>query len=253
MRIPPGLSQRLPKSGGARDCAGGPNAILRGRRSRGGPLPGLVRRFIKGGFRRDGFRNHSEWSKENSWVCEMLSTRFPWLIVDEYQDLGGPLDKIVNSLTTKAHVKVFAVGDPDQTIYDFTGANPKYLAALSRRPDFTEVRLKFNYRSGRQLIDASQAALAPAEPRNYRPDPGRDDEGEVLFYGAEPELESHAALIATEIIPEMQARRVPLDEIAILYRQPSVARSSPQSEEQLADANIPFIAGKDSRISHGHC
>ena len=183
--------------------------------------------------------------QENSWVCQMLSTRFPWLIVDEYQDLGGPLDKIVTSLTTKGHVKVFAVGDPDQTIYDFTGANPKYLAALSRRPDFTEVRLKFNYRSGRKLIDASQAALAPAEPRNYRPDPGRDDEGEVLFYGAEPELESHAALIATEIIPEMQARRVPLDEIAILYRQKGPLVTA--IEEQLAEANIPFIAEKDSR------
>jgi len=182
--------------------------------------------------------------QDNNWVCQMLATRFPWLIVDEYQDLGGPLHNIVTILTTKAHVNVFAVGDPDQTIYDFTGANPKYLASLSEREDFTSVHLKFNYRSGRRLINASQAALAPAEPRDYRPDPARHDEGEILFYRADQHLESHATTIATEIIPEMQARRVPLDEIAILYRQKGPLVTA--IEKQLTEASVPFIAEKDS-------
>src|SRR5882724_1749764 len=86
----------------------------------------------------------------HSWIRGLLSARFSWLAVDEYQDLGGPLHAIVTALID-AGINVFAVGDPDQTIYDFTGADPKYLQALSERPDFTTVRLKFNYRSGRRL------------------------------------------------------------------------------------------------------
>jgi len=61
----------------------------------------------------------------------LLVSRFPWLVVDEYQDLGGPLHYIVTALVDHG-AKVFAVGDPDQTIYDFTGADPKYLVELSR-------------------------------------------------------------------------------------------------------------------------
>lgn len=104
----------------------------------------------------------------HAWIRDLLAARFPWLLVDEYQDLGGPLHQIVTTLANGGAIKVFAVGDPDQTIYDFTGANPKYLEALTGRRDFEQIRLKFNYRSGQRLIDASQAALAPAKPRGYQ-------------------------------------------------------------------------------------
>jgi DNA helicase-2/ATP-dependent DNA helicase PcrA len=121
-----------------------------------------------------------EMVRAHGWIRELLAARFPWMIVDEYQDLGGPLHAIVTTLIDRAGVRVFAVGDPDQTIYDFTGADPRYLQELAGRQDFRSIRLKFNYRSGRKLIDASQAALAPEQPRDYRPDPKRDDQGEVI-------------------------------------------------------------------------
>ena len=84
--------------------------------------------------------------------------------MDEYQDLGGPLHRIVEEFA-EAGIQIFAVGDPDQSIYEFAGAEPAYLTSLSERSEFRTVRLKFNYRSGRRLIAASQAALAPSEPR----------------------------------------------------------------------------------------
>ena len=182
--------------------------------------------------------------RQNVWVCELLSSRFRWLLIDEYQDLGGPLHAIVTTLIDKTDLTIFAVGDPDQTIYDFTGAHPKYLAALSERADFRAIRLRFNYRSGRRLIVASQAALAPPEPREYEPDPNREDEGEVFFYEAQPELESHAELITTEIIPELRTRGLAFEEIAILYRQKGVLTTAIQAAS--TTAAIPFIAEKDS-------
>lgn len=109
-------------------------------------------------------------------VLDLLSARFPWVLVDEYQDLGGPLHEIVQLLLRSGQSLIFAVGDPDQSIYDFTGADPKYLSQLATQENVTTIRLKFNYRSGKRLIAASQAALAPSEPRDYRPDPSSEEE-----------------------------------------------------------------------------
>lgn len=137
--------------------------------------------------------------RQHGWIRKLVAARFPWIAVDEYQDLGGPLHRIVTSLVDSAAVKVFAVGDPDQTIYDFTGASPKYLGELCAREDFDSVRLKFNYRSGRRIIDASQAALAPSEPRGYAPHPGRKDQGEIFFVGADGTHANHALRVVEAV------------------------------------------------------
>ena len=81
-------------------------------------------------------------------VREILVARFPWIAVDEYQDLGGPLHGIVKQLRT-AGAKIFAVGDPDQTLYEFNGADPRYLQELVDDPGFRCVPLRFNYRRAR--------------------------------------------------------------------------------------------------------
>lgn len=154
---------------------------------------------------------------QHGWMREILAARFPWLVVDEYQDLGGPLHRIVISLLDEAGVRVFAVGDPDQTIYDFTGASPQYLNGLSVRSDFQTIRLRFNYRSGQKIITASQAALSPPEPRDYVPDPDRKDQGEVFFWDADWSFEDHARK-AIEAIHQALKAGVRAEEIAIFYR-----------------------------------
>ena len=152
-----------------------------------------------------------------SWIRDLVAARYPWLIVDEYQDLGGPLHAIVTTLVDHAGVKVFAVGDPDQTIYEFTGADPRYLKELEGREDFKPFRLKFNYRSGRKLISAGQAALAPESPRDYEPDPDKQDQGEAYFIRAKDDLRDHA-IKAVEAIRAAQDSGTKLEQIAIFYR-----------------------------------
>ncbi|WP_280951414.1 UvrD-helicase domain-containing protein [Methylobacterium radiotolerans] len=61
---------------------------------------------------------------------------------------------------------MFAVGDADQSIYGFTGANPELLEGLTERPDVRTIRLRFNYRSGRQIVRAPLGALGAV--RDYR-------------------------------------------------------------------------------------
>ena len=181
---------------------------------------------------------------ENEWIRKLVASRFPWLIVDEYQDLGGPLHKMVTTLVDHAAVKVFVVGDPDQTIYDFTGADPRYLIELSTRPDFESIRLKFNYRSGRRLINASQAALSPEEPREYEPDPERTDQGEVLFLKANDHLEDHAVK-AVQAVQEIIQMGTSLEKIALFYQRKTVLLEDLRFE--LDNAGIQYIAERDSK------
>src|SRR5699024_1696214 len=65
------------------------------------------------------------------YVRKCLEAKFPWILVDEYQDLGKPLHEMILTLSTTTKIKFFTVGDPDQSIYSFQGALPNYLLELS--------------------------------------------------------------------------------------------------------------------------
>src|SRR3546814_12010424 len=65
-----------------------------------------------------------------------------------------------------AGMRLLGVGDVDQSIYGFTGANPELLRRLAQRPDVEEIRLGLNYRSGSQIVAASEYALGGA--RGYQ-------------------------------------------------------------------------------------
>jgi DNA helicase-2/ATP-dependent DNA helicase PcrA len=151
----------------------------------------------------------------NEWVRQCLQARFPILVVDEYQDLGLPLHRIVLSLCFKSGVRLFAVGDPDQSIYGFAGANPDLLSRLSEKPGVEKVRLRFNYRSGQKIIDASEVALG--EARGYKA--SQRHAGTIDFYECPDGLQQQANRICNEIVPAALARQKGRDlgDIAVLY------------------------------------
>jgi len=103
--------------------------------------------------------------EENEWIRRTLRARFPIIVIDEYQDLGLPLHRIVLNLLREG-VRILAVGDPDQSIYGFTGAKPELLTELSEMEGIESVRLPFNYRSGEKIVSASQIVLG--EKRGYK-------------------------------------------------------------------------------------
>jgi len=97
--------------------------------------------------------------QKESFVRKAIEAKFPWFVIDEYQDLGRPLHEIVLSLLDKSNIKIFAVGDADQSIYDFQGAAPDYLHELSQRDDIECIRLLNNYRSAQTIVNASEYVL----------------------------------------------------------------------------------------------
>jgi DNA helicase-2/ATP-dependent DNA helicase PcrA len=149
------------------------------------------------------------------WIRRVVHAKFPVIVVDEYQDLGVPLHRIVDSLCFEAGSRLFAVGDPDQSIYGFTGARPELLRELSGSPKVEHVRLPFNYRSGPTIVRASEIALG--EKRGY--EARGDGTGTVDFHERPDGIEDQCGFICRKLIPAAMARRggLRLGDIAVLY------------------------------------
>lgn len=152
----------------------------------------------------------------NSWLRKALVAKYPILAVDEYQDLGKALHGIVLGLCFSAGMRLFAVGDVDQSIYGFTGASPELLRKLSERPDVETIRLGLNYRCGSRIVSASEYALG--EVRGYKA-PDDAHKGTIYFHPCTSRYSNHARYVFEELIPEIRERwpNVGLGEIAILY------------------------------------
>ncbi|OLP56328.1 helicase [Rhizobium rhizosphaerae] len=173
--------------------------------------------------------------KEHDWIRDALHARFPVLFVDEYQDLGHALHELVLLLCFGGGIRLFAVGDSDQSIYGFTGANPELLDSLTQRCDVRTIRLRFNYRSGGKIVRASLGALG--EERDYREAEGAP-EGELTFWPVTLGLDVQAQAIADTVIPDLEKRGFALDEIAVLYR---AAYLGDKIAEALKRAGTPFV------------
>lgn len=155
--------------------------------------------------------------RENAWLRKAIAAKYPILAVDEYQDLGRALHAMVLGLCFKSGIRLFAVGDVDQSIYGFTGATPELLRRLSEREDVETVRLGLNYRCGSQIITASEYALG--EERGYKAPDGAH-KGTVYFHPCTGGYHGQARYIVEKLIPEIQFRRPDLNlgEIAVLYQ-----------------------------------
>ena len=100
-----------------------------------------------------------------------------------------------------------------------------------------------NYRSAQQIIDGSQVALAPEEPRDYRS--SRDDVvGELIFRECPEGLGEQAQVIATQLIPTLEAKGVPSGQIAILYID---RRDQLVLSKVLDEAGVKYAGERDQR------
>jgi DNA helicase-2/ATP-dependent DNA helicase PcrA len=174
---------------------------------------------------------------EHDWVLPLLQAKFPVLAVDEYQDLGVALHRIVKRVAFHGGVRLFAVGDPDQSIYGFTGADGALLQELAERDDVECVRLKLNYRSASRIVSASEMALG--ESRGYQShDPDR--QAVIAFVECDDGLAGQAAHAVSEIIPTALAAKPgrSLGDIAILYRD---FRAGDIVAEAVTAAGLDFV------------
>lgn len=154
--------------------------------------------------------------RANPWLQRALLAKYPILVIDEYQDLGTALHRMVMGLCFSTGMRLFAVGDADQSIYSFTGARPDLLRRLSEREDVETVRLKLNYRSGNRIVAASRVALG--EERGYEA-ANAATQGAVFIHPMGGSYEQQAARMVGDILPQALARHPGLRyrDVAVLY------------------------------------
>jgi DNA helicase II / ATP-dependent DNA helicase PcrA len=150
--------------------------------------------------------------ENHQFVRQVLIARYPLVFVDEYQDLSPGLDRLVRALCfgrSEESARLFAVGDPDQAIFGFTGSRPELLDELAATAGVMAVRLKINYRSADEIIRRSQMILP-----NSREVRGIREGGEVVSIRCRDFAEQ--ARTAGEISLALHHAGCPLHEIAIL-------------------------------------
>jgi len=150
------------------------------------------------------------------WVRKCLKSKFPVIVIDEYQDLGLPLHRMMCALMLKAGVRVIAVGDPDQSIYGFTGAKPSLLRDIHRMPEVEGIHLKLNYRCAAQIIEASKALLD--DPPQTESHDGR--QGVITVHEVGEGIDGQSRYALENLVPKMLEDHPDwqLGDIAFLYR-----------------------------------
>lgn len=154
---------------------------------------------------------------EQEYVQHSLQCKFPWLLIDEYQDLGKALHEMVLELALFAGIKIYAVGDANQSIYGFNGGYPEFLRELTNYDDIDTIELTSNYRSSQHIIDASLETLSlgtPAPP--YVAEKLKNDVADFLFITCEEEMDQQYEIVAEKVIPNLVAKGVSLNEIGII-------------------------------------
>jgi DNA helicase II / ATP-dependent DNA helicase PcrA len=172
-------------------------------------------------------------------VAEEFRDRYRCFVVDEYQDVT-PLQQRVLSAWLGDRDDLTVVGDPNQTIYSFTGASPRFLLDFSRRfPDATVVRLERDYRSTPQVVSLANQVIAAARGRvagSKLQLSGQREPGPAPSFHEHPDETAEAAAVAASIARLIESG-IPPSEIAVLYR---VNAQSEVYEEALTEAGIAY-------------
>ncbi|MBQ9031208.1 MAG: UvrD-helicase domain-containing protein [Parasporobacterium sp.] len=162
--------------------------------------------------------------------------RLEYIMIDEFQDIDGLQYELMDVLCGY-HGNLFVVGDPDQTIYTWRGANIKYLLELDKayRNVKTILMLK-NYRSSPQILAAVNSLISRNRKRIPKLlEPMRGDEEKVQFYFA-PNAAKESEWIAGKI-RALHEQGISYREMAVLYRAHFVTRSV---EDALLKEKIPY-------------
>ena len=175
--------------------------------------------------------------EENEAIRQKWQERLEYVMVDEFQDIDDLQYRLLKALVAH-HGNLFVVGDPDQTIYTWRGANGRFLLDFDKHfPGAKTVLMMQNYRSTPEILSAVNSLIAKNRDR-IRKDllPVREN-GAVPVCHHGPDAREEARWIAAKIAELTAADTKPSD-VAVLYRAHYVTRPL---EEALIDAKIPSV------------
>ena len=162
--------------------------------------------------------------------------RLEYIMIDEFQDIDGLQYELMQALCAY-HKNLFVVGDPDQTIYSWRGANVKHILDFDKNfPKVKTIMMMKNYRSTPEIIAAANSLIDKNTVRMKKQLIPTLPKGERVVYSHAKTTKEEANSIA-ERIKKLSKAGVPYGDITILYRAHYIARTI---EEGLMRAEIPY-------------
>lgn len=175
--------------------------------------------------------------KENPDILEKYQRRFQYVMVDEYQDTNYAQYLWANLLAGRHH-NIFAVGDPDQSIYSWRGAEPGNVKKfLKDYPDTKLVKLEMNYRSSKQILEAANAVISNNANREEKNLYTENEAGDKIIYFCAGDSFQEAQFVANTIADLVDREGRKYGESAIFYRTHAQSRII---EEALLRKYIPY-------------
>ena len=169
-------------------------------------------------------------------VLESYQERYKYILIDEYQDTNE-CQYIFSKMLAKKYKNIFVVGDNDQAIYAFRGANYKNILNFEKDyPDCKTILLEENYRSTKTILNAANSVIKNNKLRKDKNLWSNNEEGELIKYIRTDGEKEEADYVAKEIKKLISEGVNPVD-IAVLYRTNAQSRVM---EEACLKNNIPY-------------
>ncbi len=175
--------------------------------------------------------------KSNPDVLESYQDRFRYIMVDEYQDTNNAQFELIRLLADK-YRNLCVVGDDDQSIYRFRGANIRNILDFEKvYKDATVIKLEQNYRSTQQILDAANAVISNNSGRKDKALWTDIKDGDKVHLRQFDTGVDEAEFIASEIGKLKRSGKLSYDETAVLYRTNAQSRLL---EERFVYEGIPY-------------
>lgn len=175
--------------------------------------------------------------QRNPQVCSYYQERFKYILVDEYQDTNHAQYQLVNLLATK-YKNLCVVGDDDQSIYAFRGADIRNILEFEHDyPQAKVIRLEHNYRSTQNILEAANNIIKNNQKRKGKELYTHNNKGDkIRLFQAENER-VEARFIAEVILKDIENHSRYYQDFTILYRTHAQSRII---EEEFVGRHIPY-------------
>ena len=176
--------------------------------------------------------------EENPSMRDKYAQRFRHVLVDEFQDTNLAQYALVQQLASH-HKNIFCVGDPDQSIYAWRGADWRNIQRFEQDfPDAHTVLLEQNYRSKQTILNAAMGVIDRANTRRRRKKLFSDrGKGENIFFYEAPDDYAEASFVVDTIAQLVASKQFEPGDCAVMYRTNAMSRLL---EEAFLQARLPY-------------
>jgi DNA helicase-2/ATP-dependent DNA helicase PcrA len=174
-------------------------------------------------------------------VLRELQDRFQYVMIDEYQDTNHAQYVLAHAMALR-HRNICVVGDPDQSIYAWRGADIQNILDFEKDyPDATIVKLEQNYRSTKTILEIAGGLIAHNIQRKDKALWTQNDQGAKAKLVLCQDEHDEAAVVTRQLMQLHEKHGLSWDQMAIFYRMNSLSRVM---EDALRKQNLPYVMAR---------